>query len=206
MRLLPAAVVALLFAPAAARADEPRAVRLPRHAWGLFFAGGAQFLGPAEVGGVGLDVEHARGFGRWQVFGEAIGARLGGEALTPGFGLRLGAGVRYTGPSLQPDHSAGIELYLESGTGVQTIVWDGGGRLVRPDLSFGWGVQLRKLPEDDGDRQWIIRLGLQFFVGQAGDHEVMTRIVCRGGSCPDPIPPQPIDTGFVVQMGASWGR
>lgn len=206
-KLCAVAVSAALIVPAGAAAageDGPP----PLRGWsrGMFVAAGGGSVGGLDFGGVGLDLELARGFGRWQVFGEAQAAwaSLSRPAPEPsglvgnvdGLRVRSGVGVRAVVRSMRPDHSAALELIAEAGLGVERFWWDGGGVLTRPDVAVGAGFQIRGFT-------WpiaTIRFGLDVLVAAPVDGASVAA-VCRG-SCPRTSPGA--ESQFVTNIGVSW--
>jgi hypothetical protein len=205
-RALVFASLGWLLAASSAAADTPRVgphAPLPRWSVGLAFNGMAASLGPVSVDGVGGTAEVGLAHARWQLFGEASLMRVtAGETLeTPGVkGTRdrLGVGVRYLARSLHVDRSGAFEMTLEAGIGFEEYRWSGGGRIRRPDVGFGWSLQVRifAIP-------LAVRLGVALAVAPPlDDSGPVARIVCRG-ECPAAAP-RPLDFRFSPVLGVAW--
>ena len=210
------AAAALTAAPGGAAADDdddrdPRQIA-PLRGWtrGLYLGGYGGSIAGLSAGSFGLDLEVARGLGRWQLLGEAslhwVG--VGAEPAPPGepapeldapdgIRARLGAGARVIVRSFEPDHSAAIELYLEGGVGLERIWWNGGGTLTRPDVVLGGGWQVRGLRSP----RVTIRMGARVIVQPPAGRDATTT-VCRG-TCPG-SGQSGLDGGLLAHLGVSW--
>ena len=216
--------LALAATPRAAHADDERPAPRPFPRWsrGLFAAGHAGAVAGISGGGFGVDIEVARGLGRWQLFGDALflstslavnptPATAAAAPTTPaptpaptpviegpdGFETRLGLGARRVVRSFEPDHSAAIEMYLEGGVGLDRIWWNGGGTLTRPDVAFGGGWQIRMLERP----RIAVRLAVKVIIQAPVDDAAMT------GACLAACPASGhhgADSGFLAQFGVWW--
>ncbi len=202
LRLL---VLASLLAPAAASAERRAVVEhppLPTWAIGLSFSGFAGSLGPVAVDGMGGTAELALGRGRWQLVGDVTVMRVTvtdrDAPELAGMREHVGLGIRYLARSIHLDRTGGVELVLEAGAGAEQYRWSGRGRLVRPDLDFGWSVRMRmfRLPLS-------VSFGIRLAVAPAfAESGPVARIVCRG-TCPTSAP-RPLDFSFSPVLGVSW--
>ena len=140
-----ALLILLLCGSVPSAAAEHRAPKpLPRVELGVSFIGFGAGAGANAVGGVGVNFEMGISRGRWQMFGEA--AQLWAMYdKRDGIGGRFGAGFRYLARSVEVDSSAAIELFGEAALGLDAFAFRQGGNVVQPDLTFGGGVQVRKL-------------------------------------------------------------
>lgn len=184
-----------MIAPRAAVADGGEGGRWPRRQLGLHLGGGASYLGHESVGGPVVVGEYGVGRGRWQwIANGEVMWMLGDHG---GAGGRVGPGARWLARSFQPDHSASIDLFLHGGVGVQHLAL-AGGQVTRPDVWFGWGMQVRNL-----EGGWSIRLGFRVELAPAFEGDAVARVLCRG-ACPSTPSASPIDDGFKTMLGVAW--
>lgn len=200
------AVLGCVLAASSAAAEPSRLgphAPLPRWSVGLAFNGLAASLGPVSVDGMGGTAELAVARGRWQLFGEATLMRVtAGETLespgVTGTRDRLGFGVRYLARSLHVDASGAFEMTLEAGVGLEAYRWSGGGEVRRPDVGFGWSMQVRMFAIP-----LAVRLGVALGLAPPlDDSGPVARIVCRG-RCPAAAP-RPLDFRFSPVLGVTW--
>jgi hypothetical protein len=140
-----------------ARGDEPGEdedgayVAFPKRSIGLFGIAHGTRIGGRSEGGFGPGLELALGKGRWQYFGEAsIASSSMTEWTTSAADMRIdgkvahgGLGVRWLARQFRPNSTGGVELILSSMLGVQRFYFEDAGRLTRPELGFGVGLQGR---------------------------------------------------------------
>lgn len=121
------------------------------------FALGLQIHGTRVDGepesGVGPSVEYALGRGRWQYLVEAAFSDTNrAKAMSPGGSddmrvdgslWRGGLGARWLARQFTPDSSGGVELFLHSLVGAQRFRYDDGVKATRPEVSLGFGIQVR---------------------------------------------------------------
>jgi hypothetical protein len=170
-----------------AHADEDTPFHTaPGRALGLGVLGHASHIGGDVEGGFGPSVEYALGSGRWQYFGDLTAAHVDAgssmagapEVDASGWMGRAGIGVRWLARQFVPEPGGAIELYLEAVTGVERYWWQDGGRLTRPDLGAGIGMQIRA---------WELR-GLTMRIGMRVVFTPTDRdaalVACRGSGCP----------------------
>lgn len=160
----------------------------------LYVGMGVSYLGHESLGGPAITGEQAWGFGRWQVGGEASVRWL---PLT-GVAVRPAIDARWLARSFRPDGSGAIELYLDGGVGAEMIA-SNGTVAARPDVRFGWGLQVA----DVG--RWRFRLAMRISLAPSFGREAAETIACRGTcktttSAASP----PIDEGFEVLVGVAW--
>jgi len=146
-------VVAALTAPALADddTDDDGFKPLPRRSVGFGFQGHGTRIGGRSEGGFGPTLEVALGRDRWQYFAEASIASTGmNDWTTPAVETRVngrlvrgGVGLRWIARQFAPDESGGVELFLLSALGAQRFYFEDGGRLSRPEIALGFGIQGR---------------------------------------------------------------
>lgn len=174
----------LVLLAATARADDGDDgpfVAAPGHAFAVGVMGRASHLGGVDEGGAAGNLEFALGSGRFQYFAEALlgAANLEMPAAPAGYIARGGVGVRWLARQFQPDSSGGgAELYLEAITGVERYWWQDGGRLTRPDLGVGVGMQMRAW----GFHGVTVRLGSRIVFAPTDRDAAL--VACRGTGCP----------------------
>jgi hypothetical protein len=153
-----AAASTLAFAAGAARADDDDDdpdgdfTKLPVKSIAVGIQGhGTRVKGQSE-GGVGATLELAYGRGRWQYLAEGsiasssrdTGMMTGTTADAIAGHLWRGAlGGRWLARQFVPDSSFGVELFLLGEAGMEHYHYDGGSKLTRPELAFGFGIQGR---------------------------------------------------------------
>jgi hypothetical protein len=159
-------------------------VGAPGRAISIGMVGHAHHLGGVDEGGVGADIEYALGSDRTQYFAELtwssekIAAMQGASSGATGTSGRGGVGVRWLARQFQLDHGGGMELFLEAVTGVERIWWEDGGRLTRPDLGLGVGLQGRAW----AFHGFTVRLGSRVMFAPTDRDSSL--IACRGTGCP----------------------
>lgn len=158
-------------------------------------------LGPAPMGDNGLGGELALGLGRWQVFAEGnVGRAHITDADAEGWRTRGGIGARWIARAMHVDAHGGPEMLLEAGLGMDRIDWDTGGAIQRPDVSFGWAMQMRYA----GKVQGGIRFGVRVLLATAPDADTVMRIACRG-PCPEGGEAGAMDEGFFGYFEGFFG-
>lgn len=194
--------ICLLLVAGTARAEGDDFVAAPGHAVSLGAVAHASRLGAASESGMGGDLEGALGSDRTQYFGElalahaTIDAMTGTSAGASGYLGRAGFGVRWLARQFQPERGGGIELFVEAVTGVERYWWVDGGRLTRPDLGVGIGMQMRA---------WkfhglTLRLGSRVMFAPT-DRE-SSLVICRGTGCP--MGASTSVAGFTTGMVIAW--
>jgi hypothetical protein len=114
---------------------------------GLYFSGYGGALNGVSESGMGPKAELALGDGRTQYFVEAglAWVTLGEvETYESGFMTRGGLGARWIARSFDFDDAGAVEMTLDAVLGASKVWWESSGELVRPELSFGVGLQMRK--------------------------------------------------------------
>jgi hypothetical protein len=138
---------------------------LPRRAFGVTLAIFATDDDEVRLGGAGPNVEYARGFGRWQLFGEGcaavVGVNLDEAGVSSGLMLRAGAGVRVQLRAWHRDEME-FDLIAEGVAGVAQVIWDDG-TLTRPDVGAGLGYHVRPDRSD-----LTIRILVRMMIGPVG--------------------------------------
>jgi len=187
----------LILVSATARADD-EFVGAPGKSLGLAFAGHASHIGATSEGGMGANVEGALGLDRTQYFVEAMLASASLEAMPDvnGYFGRAGVGARWLARQFQLDHSGGIEMFLEAVSGIERYWWRDGGRLTRPDLGVGVGMQIRGWRFHGA----TIRLGSRVMFAPT-DRE-SSLVACHGTGCPAGTATSV--AGFVTTLGFAW--
>ncbi len=176
-------VLGLVLLAGTARADDVF-VAAPGRAVSLGFVAHASHLGATGEGDTGADLEAALGDGRTQYFGEVslasatIEQMQGPSSGETGHAGRAGVGVRWLARQFQPVRGGGVEMFLEAVTGIERYWWSDGGRLTRPDLGVGIGLQMRAW-EFHG---LTMRLGSRIVFAPT-DRE-SSFVICRGTGCP----------------------
>lgn len=211
MRALPWLVVALTAAaPAVAHADDPATdddedgafVPLPKRSAGFGLLIHGSRIGGDTESGVGPYIEYALGRDRWQYVGEGSLSTTSrnlpnapSDAMAVGGKMLHGAlGVRWLARQFRPDEGGGIELFLTSMLGAQRFYFSDGGRLTRPELAVGFGLQVRTYKRP--------RIGFHLdarIVFTPNDRE--SSLVRCVGSCEME---KGASTGFMTGFGLSW--
>lgn len=158
MRALAPALALLVVLTGAARADEEPDpdgdyAAFPRRSYAIGFQiHGTRVDGRSESG-VGPSVEAALGRGRWQYLVEAALSDTNRDPTMSSGGSddmrvdgrlwRGGLGARWLARQFRPDSSGGVELFLHSLVGAQRYRYDDGVKTTRPEVSLGFGIQVR---------------------------------------------------------------
>ncbi len=147
-------ILIALTAPALADDDDDDELEiepLPRTSMGFGFQGHGSRIGSRYEGGFGPTIEFAVGRGAWQYVAEASVATSGMDAWgTPaleeqdGRLVRGSLGLRWVARQFSPSRAVGIELLLLSALGAQRFAFDDNARLTRPEVSLGFGMQIRR--------------------------------------------------------------
>jgi hypothetical protein len=204
-------IAALLAAgPTAARADVPTIedddgafVAFPRRSVGFGLLVHGTRIGGESESGVGPALEYAIGRDRWQYVGEFSLSTANRHIPTTdplmdmtvsGKFLHGALGVRWLARQFRPDDGGGIELYLLSMLGAHRFYFSDGGRLARPELAAGFGMQVRTFKRP----RLAFRLDARILF-TPNDNE-SSLVQCRGrcdmeaGS----------STGFMTGFGFAW--
>jgi hypothetical protein len=153
-------IAALLAMPAVARADEPTItededgafVPFAKRTFGIGLLIHGTRIGGESESGVGPVLEYAIGRDRWQYVGEVSlstatrhmpGADPALDEGVSGKVVHGGLGVRWLARQFRPERGGGVELFLLSMLGAQRFYFSDGGRLARPELAAGFGMQVR---------------------------------------------------------------
>jgi hypothetical protein len=206
-------IVALLVAgPAVARADvatidddDGTFVPFPKRSVGFGLLIHGTRIGGASESGVGPALEYAIGRDRWQYVGEfslsttnrelpAIDPITAQHMTVSGKFVHGGLGVRWLARQFRPDNGGGIELFLLSMLGAHRFYFSDGGRLARPELSAGFGMQVRTFKRP----RLAFRLDARILFTPNDSESKL--VACRGrcdmeaGS----------STGFMTGFGFAW--
>jgi hypothetical protein len=195
---------------AVAHADEPQKtddedgafVPFPKRSIGFGLMIHGTGIGSDRESGVGPVAEFAIGRDRWQYLAEfAISTSTRQEAnADPSYDMGIagkvlhgGAGVRWLARQFRPDQGAGVELFLLSMLGVQRFTFDDG-RLTRPELAAGFGMQVRTYRRP----RLAFRLDARvLFIPNSNDSSL---VQCRGRCTMD----GGSSTGFMTAFGFAW--
>jgi hypothetical protein len=181
--------------------DDDEVTPFPRTSIGFGFQGHGSRIGGRSEAGFGPTLELALGRGRWQYVGEASVATSGmDEWTTPalesridGRLLRGSLGLRWIARQFSPDSGGAIELLLVSALGAQRFDFDEG-RLIRPEVSLGFGVQIRKFRQP--------RLAFRFDVRAVftPNNRESTLVACRGNCMAE----SGASAGFLTGIAIAW--
>ena len=209
MRALPWLVAAFLASSAIAHAeplktedDDGAFVPFPKRSMGLGLMIHGTGIGSDRENGVGPVAEFAIGRDRWQYLLEgAISTATRREPTADpsrdmgvsGKVIHGGLGVRWLARQFRPDDGAGVELFLLSMLGVEHYTFDDG-RLTRPELAAGFGMQVRTYKKP----RLAFRLDARvLFVPTTSDSSLVQcrgRCTMTGGT----------GTGFMTAFGFAW--
>lgn len=126
--------------------EQPEVEPFRRFSAAIYFAGHGGAINGVNEGGMGPGAEVALGSGRKQLFVEGALAWLtAGVApdYTRGFMVRGGVGARWIARSFDIERDGGIEMIFDGVVGAQKMWWDDV-TIVRPEISGGVGLQVRK--------------------------------------------------------------
>ena len=198
--------IALLLAAAAgvARAEDDAGdedgefIPVPKLSVAIAVGGQTGRIGGESVGGFGTSLELALGRDRWQYFleGSFATANMASESAGMDVTGRLisgGLGLRWLARQFRPDRSGGVELFLLSRAGMQRYYLDDDTRLSRPELAFGFGVQVRTYK-----RRFGFRLDVRALF-TPNDSE--SALVSCNGRC---MAEMGSSTGFSTTIGFVW--
>jgi hypothetical protein len=196
------AVLAALASVANAEDEDPDHVPFQRTSIGVGVQGHGSRIGGQSEGGFGPNLELAVGRGRWQYLAEGAFASSNlSDGSTPapqmdiaGRMFRGGVGLRWLARQFMFDRSGGVELLLSSLLGVQRLSFDDGGRLVRPELALGVGIQGR------GFRRPRLAVRLESRVVFTPNAREGTLVACRV-SCANEAGSS---TGFMTGIAFAW--
>jgi len=168
-------LLAVLCRTVVADPERSRVHPVKRLTFGAFFVGHGGTLDGESEGGMGPVVEVAYGSGRTQYFVETGFAWVTltdeySNELDTGKQLRGGIGARYIARSFPMDNDGAVEMILEGAVGAHKFWWASGDELVRPEISFGFGLQTRKYE----DPHVSVRFGLRVFFAPTGEHTTTT--------------------------------
>lgn len=194
-------VIAALTAPALAD-EEPEFSPLPKRSVAVGVQGHGTRIGGRSEGGFGAVLEAALGRGRWQYFGEASIASAGYDAPTAddpvarieGRMVRGGLGLRWLARQFAPNSSAGIELFLLSALGAQRFYFTDGGRLTRPEVALGFGIQGRVF------RKPRLAFRIDARAVFTPNNRESALVACRG----DCMSEAGSSTGFMTGVALAW--
>jgi len=175
--------------PGTARADEGESERafapVPTYSFAIGLISHATYIAGLPETGLGPSVEVALGSGRSQLFGEAALAYVSQQTWTSsaydarviGWMGRAGLGVRWLARQVELEEGFATELYLLAAGGAERFWWHGGGKLTRPDLDVGLGIQIRSWKRP----RFAMRIEARVVFTPGGQDTPM--VACRG-SCP----------------------
>jgi hypothetical protein len=175
---------------------------------------GTEEIGTLRLPTRGLHVNVGRRFGDLALLAEYDYLGVGRDDDVTGTLSRVGVTARYSllRTSGRPDdsgrrRSTSGDLWIEGGAGVQRIMWDAGGHLVRPDAVLGFGLQLNWVQRKDTPRPRYIGpyIGFRAHLSRGPEHgpEVMTDC---GAVCDTPSRPSRNNVGTFFHLGINWGR
>lgn len=190
--------------PPAKEADEPRDVFESRTELGFGALLGSYSVGPLRGPSHGIHLDAARWLGPFAVVGEYDLLGVGESTLETDKAIRGrlhrgGLSARYA-PARFGGGDFFIQgaLWVEAGAGVERVIWDGGGRLDRWDVSAGVGGQANfRLGEEDPSMLGVFyafRVLAAPGPGRGGEP------TCAG-PCDAPTAPYGTDLGFYFNMG-----
>jgi len=170
-------MLAVLSRTAAADDEEARVHPVRPLTTGLYFTGLGGAIDGVSTGGMGPTVELALGAGRTQVFveGGVAWMQYGSLESREGFMVRGGVGARWIARSFELGDEAAVEMTLDGLVGADKIWWEHGGRLVRPELGLGVGLQMRKFHAPHVHLRFIVRV-----LFTPTDDDGMTAARCTG--------------------------
>jgi hypothetical protein len=198
-----ASLAALAGGPSSARAeDDAGFVAMPARSVAVGMqVHGSRIAGRSE-GGVGPLLELAVGRARWQYLIEAsiASAALSDDAAAhtadrqiDGRMARAAGGVRWLARQFAPAQGGGFELFLAGMVGLQRYYFDDGGRLTRPEVALGVGMQGRSYTRP----RFAFRIDARV-VFTPGDREAQVlacRDTCMSGAA---------STGFMTGVVLAW--
>jgi len=187
------AILTIVVGTAAAETPTTEVVAWPARLRALYVGGGVSYLGHQSLGGPGVTGAQGWGFGRWQLGAETSVRWLPGA----GVAVRAALDTKWLARSFRPDSSGAIELYLDAGIGAELIAAHGT-MLARPDLRFGWGLQVR----DVG--RFRIRLAIRITLAPSLSREEAEGLTCRGMCKTTTSSSPPLDEGFETLVGIAW--
>ncbi|HUS26991.1 MAG TPA: hypothetical protein VMZ53_00725 [Kofleriaceae bacterium] len=202
-------VAILLAVPAVAHADETiddedgAFVPFPKRSVGLGLVIHGTRIGGESESGVGPNLELAIGRDRWQYIAEFSLSKTTRHSQSVDPSLDMGIegkvirgdiGVRWLARQFRPDSGGGIELFLLSALGAQRFYFSDGGRLSRPELAAGFGMQVRTYKRP--------RLAFRFdarilFTPNSNESSL---VQCRGRCDME----AGASTGFITGFGFAW--
>jgi hypothetical protein len=181
--------------------DDEEVTPMPRTSVGFGFQGHGSRIGGRSEAGFGPTLELALGRGRWQYVAEASVATSGmDEWTTPaleseinGRLLRGSLGLRWIARQFTPAPAGAIELLLLAGLGAQRFDFDDG-RLIRPEVALGFGVQIRKFENP----RLAFRLDARAVFTPNNRESAL--VSCRGNCMAE----SGASTGFLTGMTIAW--
>ena len=189
---------------ATARAEDtdPDYAPFPGRSIAIGVQGHGTRIGGRSEGGFGPMLEAAIGRGRWQYFGEAAVATAGLEQwTTPAADTRIdgrvargGLGLRWLARQFAPGSGGGVELVLTSQVGAQRFYFADGGRLTRPEVALGFGIQGRGYRRP----RLAFRLDVRLLFTPNGRESAL---VACSRTC---MAEAGASTGFLTGMALSW--
>jgi hypothetical protein len=173
-------------------------VGAPSRSIALGFVGHDSHLGALSEGGMGADLEAALGSDRAQYFGELTMTSASVDTMpnVDGYFGRAGVGVRWLARQFQPERGGGFELVMEAVGGVERYWWKDGGRMTRPDLGLGIGLQMRAWKFHGLTMRLVSRVMF------APTDRESSLVACRGSGCP--MGTSTSIAGFMTGMVFAW--
>jgi hypothetical protein len=170
---------------------------------------GAGDIGTSNRFQRGLELALGRRFGDLKLLAE-YGYLVVGRDQATGSLSRLGLAARYSllrtrgTPERAPLSG---DLWIEGGAGAQRITWHDGGRLTRPDIVLGFGLQLDGVFHRKSDQPtWsgpYVAFRAMLSVGPEHGPEV---VATCGGPCDQATRPSRNDAALFFHFGLNWGR
>ena len=207
MRSVPGILLGLALTTALGQAHADEAGlddRRPHWRVATSLVGGEMSMGGRDTPHGSLEFEVARARGSFQWLAAAQLGWMDGSPRDPMAGLprldgaRLHAriGGRWIARTTRIDSSAAFQLYFDAAIGVETMAWRQLAPSGRPDLAFGWGLQVRG---PLGPVQ-AFRIGLRLIAAPPIDEPAPAM------QCADCVAPErrPIETGFASAIGVVW--
>jgi hypothetical protein len=198
-----ATLAALAGRPSSARAeDDAGLVAMPARSVAVGMqVHGSRIAGRSE-GGVGPLLELAVGRARWQYLVEASiatatltddTAALIADRQIDGRMARAAGGVRWLARQFAPASAGGFELFLAGMVGMHRYYFDDGGRLTRPEVALGVGIQGRAYRSP----RFAFRIDARV-VFTPSEREAQL------GSCTDACMAGAASTGFMSGIVLAW--
>jgi len=120
-----------------------------------------------------------------------------------GRATRVGAALRHSFRSTDPDRSVYGDLWGELGGGYEQIGWTSGGVLARPDAELAFGLDLGFRNTRQGTITGTF-MDFRTFLGEAPS--TAGAMTTCGGPCTEATTPPRIDVSMFFEMGVHWGH